>query len=1740
MKKKTLLGFLSCFMMLCQINVVHASEIEGRNLKQQSISTIENMPNLPSHYKLIDWLQRGKDLHNFIFDYTATNFEKKTEFSVKDGRDYSTIYRDDKYGGYMIPAFYGEDRPITNANGHDGEDDQESIAIVSALIAASLMGIDMDVELPEQLKGKNTIEGGYEINTYLDNALKYFWTGDKGSVFTNVPNGSQSRLQNMAHVSNAYGDFWYLLIANQNFFRLAYLNPEWRKDDILYLQETVADQMVKMVDILMETEDKFRIQCFDFEHMKPLDHSGWRQPDSAVGTANILYYAYKIFKDVKPEKAQTYLTHAMTCMDYLDGLTDNPYYENMLIDAVYLSTMMNAEQGTHYNTTKYIEWITTPTRSSVRNWGGVNYSQDGIDVYGMTGEPGNGYCYFFNSIYPMTSILPAAKYDPSYARMAGKWAINITNASRYFLPTEWSEEHQTDGEYIGRLEGNVMAYESLRKNSNGQNFYGTGDAKQNATTGWKAGANTTNFGLYGGVYTGYLGALVEETNVEGILKLDCNKTDYYQDDMYQTYLYYNPYMESKNVEIHLGNQYYDIYDSVTGMYLAKNVTGKQNIKMLADSARVIVLADPNSTVHYQDDGTTYINGKLVSHSDAQVLDNPGTELITDITIEGLDQITQRGQTTSYQAVLSPRDELMDARVIWSITDKDGSPTDKATITQDGVVTVKKNGSVIVKASSIDGSGVIGEKRVEITGQTLASLSQGKSTQTSSVNDKHDGSLAVDGDITTRWIANSGEEHPWIYVDLETQANINLIILNWEDARPPKYDIQISDDAQNWETIATVDDEGNSKKVVRFEFDEIQKGRYVRIYANEKSRHGCSLYEFDVYGNYDITQEVSSIAISSLSDKITTKNRPLQLDVTVLPTDATDKRVEWFVYNEDGSETTKAEITSTGKLIPYQNGTVKVVAKAIDGSGIVGEKIIILENQDKENLALNKTVYVKAAEGANPKEDAVDGNAETRWALGDRIDDGWITVDLGDIYDVNKVVLYWEASYASGYKIQGSLDNKQFFDLYETSQGQGGIEEVTFEAQNARYVRLQSTKRATSYGISLWEFEIYGDSVVKIPSESIIVLSGLENDTITYVKQEVQMMASVFPENTTDKSVLWNVYDIDGNETKLATISKDGKLAAKGNGQVKVVANANDGSGVMGELVITITNQDTQNIALDKDVKASSQAADDVSVKNVNDGNVKTRWASHNNNDEYIRIDLGDSYYVDQILLNWEAAYGKKYKLLGSLDDQDYFEIYNEENSDGGIDNIIFDKQLVRYVKVQGIERATNWGYSLYEFEVYGKALKENLQKLYDIYNNISSEIYTPKSWEIFNEALKYANDVLGNHNASENDVQKAQDSLQEAYEQLVERADKSELKELIDNAEDIDENQYTPNSMEALQEILEKAKEVYEDANATQQAVDATVETLKAMMDSLVEKADQSQLQKVLQTAKEINEELYTPESVKAFKEVIKEVEVNMPTDNATQEEVEEAIQKIQEAYQLLQARADNTELEKAIERAEGINREEYTKETLKTLDEAVKEAKEVLVNANATQEEVEEALKEINEAMRDLTKIESGLLRELIVKIKAMDMAKYVEESVKELEEVLKGAEEALTSSDQKKIDKMYKELEKALKGLKERPVIVEPTPEEPAVPENPVQPARPANPIVEPAQQRENVEENEGNETLPVEEETPVVEEDEKTDIEENETPQAKAETKGSTNILMIGGSGLLILVGLWLIAAKRRKEE
>lgn len=117
-------------------------------------------------------------------------------------------------------------------------------------------------------------------------------------------------------------------------------------------------------------------------------------------------------------------------------------------------------------------------------------------------------------------------------------------------------------------------------------------------------------------------------------------------------------------------------------------------------------------------------------------------MIQNVAIEGLSEIMQRGQVTSYQVLLTSSTNIMDPRVIWSVTDINGQETDKATITSDGELTVKKNGQIKILAKTIDGSGIVGEKVVTISGQTLASLSQDKPTVTSSVGDNHPGALLL--------------------------------------------------------------------------------------------------------------------------------------------------------------------------------------------------------------------------------------------------------------------------------------------------------------------------------------------------------------------------------------------------------------------------------------------------------------------------------------------------------------------------------------------------------------------------------------------------------------------------------------------------------------------------------------------------------------------------------------------------------------------------------------------------------------------------------------------------------------------------------------------------------------------------------------------------------------------------------------------------------------------------------------
>nr|WP_145164402.1 discoidin domain-containing protein [Paenibacillus terrae] len=144
------------------------------------------------------------------------------------------------------------------------------------------------------------------------------------------------------------------------------------------------------------------------------------------------------------------------------------------------------------------------------------------------------------------------------------------------------------------------------------------------------------------------------------------------------------------------------------------------------------------------------------------------------------------------------------------------------------------------------------------------------------------------------------------------------------------------------------------------------------------------------------------------------------------------------------------------------------------------KILPVQHEEplpRTNLALNRPAVGSSNDGTiDTAPYATDGNMSTRFGTKRGVDPGWIYVDLGERKPIDEVRLYWEAAYGRSYKIQVTDDptaEANWRDVYSTTEGKGGLETIKFEETNARYVRMYGTTRATQYGYSIWEFEVYG-------------------------------------------------------------------------------------------------------------------------------------------------------------------------------------------------------------------------------------------------------------------------------------------------------------------------------------------------------------------------------------------------------------------------------------------------------------------------------------------------------------------------------------------------------------------------------------------------------------------------------------------------------------------------------------------
>ena len=118
-----------------------------------------------------------------------------------------------------------------------------------------------------------------------------------------------------------------------------------------------------------------------------------------------------------------------------------------------------------------------------------------------------------------------------------------------------------------------------------------------------------------------------------------------------------------------------------------------------------------------------------------------------------------------------------------------------------------------------------------------------------------------------------------------------------------------------------------------------------------------------------------------------------------------------------------------------------------------------------------------------------------------------------------------------------------------------------------------------------------------------------------------------------------------------------------------------------------------------DVSASTPADNTQTFKAV-DGDMLTRWSSEATDTEWIKFTLRRKTVIDRVVIHWEAAYGETYQLQVSLDGKEWRLAYNAVKHRGGKDILEFKPVEVKYVRIYGISRGTQWGYSIFECEIF--------------------------------------------------------------------------------------------------------------------------------------------------------------------------------------------------------------------------------------------------------------------------------------------------------------------------------------------------------------------------------------------------------------------------------------------------------
>ena len=441
------------------------------------------------------------------------------------------------------------------------------------------------------------------------------------------------------------------------------------------------------------------------------------------------------------------------------------------------------------------------------------------------------------------------------------------------------------------------------------------------------------------------------------------------------------------------------------------------------------------------------------------------------------------------------------------------------------------------------------------------ISKGRPVYASSQNGDGSGpEKAVDDDITTRWQAAQSDKDEWFYVDLGKKTDIDHIYIQWEAAYAKRYEIQLSDDEENWTTVYEKGTKPGAfvNMAVSYEikYDDNNKCFYAaanwtsvdnavyRVTENDEIASAPDNYKFTGHGvaggQIKLDEGKHTIKVTALSkdDGKELGSGTCEIDVSIgnkgnngVEVDSS-ANLKQTINKEDMSATSARYVkmlcteraTNYGvSMFEFQvYGTDGVVKRPVN----YGENIALNKETKTSGLKDEWWMYDKEGNLLQKELDkvvgknAVDGDMNTSFSSKNDINQ-WLSVDLGDSYDIGRISVTWTGDAGKVYDYQVSNDDKNWTSIYRNVKGTpNSTDNRQVYAQNVRYVRvLAYSKVEKGSGIGISELEVYkykeGDEKPAINLPELPKTTTKTAGKATYISNDMYLEQAKVPYYKTD-------------------------------------------------------------------------------------------------------------------------------------------------------------------------------------------------------------------------------------------------------------------------------------------------------------------------------------------------------------------------------------------------------------------------------------------------------------------------------------------------------------------------------------------------------------------------------------------------------------------------------------------------